>query len=122
MKLLSSLFLALCLMTGSVSAQTVFAPTQCSMLGDIVGDMVVREIRGEKPEAYLVELFPKFNQYPEEAQELIITLVKVIKKDRVVFPETADVPQAHADAVAEFCFAAQGDISVMMKGFESFLK
>jgi len=109
-------------MTGSVSAATTFAPTQCQMLGSIAGEFASREIRGEKYEKYVMEIFPEFNKFPEDLQELVLTMVRVIKKDRKVFPETANTPQAHDDAIVEFCFASQGQVAVMMKGFEEFLK
>lgn len=117
-----SLCLALCLMSGSLNAATTFAPSQCSMLGSIAGEFVAREIRGEPSEKYVVELFPAFNKFPEDLKELVLTLVKVVKKDREMFPETANTPQAHDDAVVEFCFSAQGQIDVMLKGFKDFLK
>ncbi len=123
MKLLFSLVLALCLMTGSAAnAATQFAPSQCQMLGSIAGEFVAREIRGEAPEKYVAELFPKFNEFPEDLKQLVVAMVKVVKKDRQIFPETANTPQAHDDAVVEFCFMAQGKVDVMIQGFEDFLK
>ena len=109
-------------MTFPAIGQTKLVPSQCEMLGMLYGEMVSREIKQERYEIYLQELFPRFDAFPEELKSLLLTFPRVIKLDRSKFPDTANEPEAHQNALTAFCYGNRGDVKLMQDGLDEFLK
>lgn len=117
---MKNILLAICLMFGATAsmADTKFVESQCFMLADMHGEFAARIKRGETPEKFLPELFPKLNSFPADVQELVKLMPKVVAKDEAVqqFP-----PDEHKQDMLNFCFGNAGDVSSMIEGLKKYL-